>query len=216
MAGRPQKNTEIIEAETIETKDDNALNTPNVNDIKNENLELKSQISEMMKMIESLKNNSINTDIDMSKRVTITSITTGGINLKTNNDGTAKRFRLERLGQTIPIIYEDLINCINMDRWIFEEGLVYINNEKAISENYLEEYYNKFLTLDKITNIMDFDKETIQEMVSNTTPSIQETICVILAQKINNGDYIDMNKIEIIGKSCTPQIDIRDLSAKLR
>ena len=63
---------------------------------------------------------------------------------------------------------------------------------------------------------MDFDIETIKEMVSSTTPLIQETIVDLVAGKINKGAFIDMNKVEIIGASCTPKVDIRDLANKLR
>lgn len=199
--------------------------------IAEENEELKKQLSEMMKFIQSLQSNVATSadqviekkdnlndanEIDMNTRISITSITTGGVNLKTAIDGTARHFRLEKLGQTIPIIYEHLINCINTDRWLFEDGLVYINNAKVVKEQYLEDFYQKFLTPDKIENILNFDIETIKNMVSGTTTAIQETIASLVATKINKGETIDMNKVEVIGKVCNPVIDIRDLANKLR
>lgn len=201
----------------------------NDNVLEKENQELKSQIEEMMNMIkdlqkgnETLKSKTIDTDFDsvkdveMNARILVTSMTTGGVNMKTANDGSARHFRLEKLGQTIPIIYEHLINCINTDRWLFEDGLVYINNADVVKEQYLEESYQKFLTPEKIEHIIDFGVDTIKEMVSSTTAAIQETIANVVARKINSGGSIDMNKVEVIGKSCTPQIDIRDLANKLR
>lgn len=203
----------------------------NTKTVAEENEELKKQLSDMMKLIQSLQTNMSATDsqvvksdddsydtedIDMNTRISITSITTGGVNLKTAIDGTARHFRLEKLGQTIPIIYEHLINCINTDRWLFEDGLVYINNAKVVKEQYLEDFYQKFLTPDKIENILNFDIETIKNMVSGTTTAIQETIASLVATKINNGETIDMNKVEVIGKECNPVIDIRDLANKLR
>lgn len=202
-------------------------------DLKKENDELKTQMSEMMDMIKMLQakteldvksflenesNASIesNETIDMNTRISVTSITTGGVNMKTSIDGSARHFRLDNLGQTIPITYEHLINCISTDRWLFEEGLVYINDARVVREQYLEEHYQKFLTPEKIKGIMDFDISTIKNMVSNTTPSIQETIITFVASKINNGDTIDMNKVEAIGNACDPKIDVRDIANKLR
>lgn len=204
--------------------------TDNDESIAKENAELKKQLAEMMNLIQSMSNGTSektgtekpdediddSESVDMNTRISITSITTGGVNLKTSADGTARHFRLEKLGQTLPIIYEHLINCINTDRWLFEDGYVYINNAKVVREQYLEEFYQKFLTSDKIENILEFDIPTIENMVSTTTPAIQETIASIVADKINKGDIIDMNKVEVIGKSCTPAIDIRDLANKLR
>lgn len=216
---RPKKTTENTEptenVEPVVKKTENP-------DVEKENEKLRNQIDILMKKIESLEKSTVNTSknnyggSDLNRRITITSITTGGVNLRTNSDGTAKHFRLERFGQTLPIIYEDLINCVNMDRWIFEEGLVYINDKTAIEDNYLEEYYKKFLKADVIENIMAFDLDTLKNMVSNATKDIQETICIKMSEKINNGDAVDMNKVDIIGKACTPTIDIRDLANKLR
>lgn len=197
--------------------------------LKKENEDLKNQLSEMMNMIKELQNSKNSTfgsiegntkgnaeDVEMNARILITSMTTGGVNMKTSNDGSARHFRFEKLGQTIPIIYEHLINCINTDRWLFEDGLVYISDSNVVREQCLEDAYKKFLTPDKIENILDFDVDTIREMVSSTTDAIQETIVDLVAAKMNKGGSIDMNKIEVIGNACNKKVDIRELANKLR
>lgn len=197
--------------------------------LKKENEDLKNQLSEMMNMIKELQNSKKSTsgsiedntkgnaeDVEMNARILITSMTTGGVNMKTSNDGSARHFRFEKLGQTIPIIYEHLINCINTDRWLFEDGLVYISDSNVVREQCLEDAYKKFLTPDKIENILDFDVDTIREMVSSTTDAIQETIVDLVAAKMNKGGSIDMNKIEVIGNACNKKVDIRELANKLR
>lgn len=188
--------------------------------LEKENAELKSQISAMMDMIKDLQakqnaGNTVTIQDELRRRVTITSITTGGVNLKTNDTGMAKPFRLERFGQTIPIVYEDLMDCINTTRWIFEQGLVYINDEKAIQEQYLEEAYKKFLTPDKIKDIMTFDDADIKNMVSNSTREIQETIVQLVCDKINKGEAVNLNKVKAIGDSCTPPVKITEIAERL-
>lgn len=198
--------------------------------LQKENEELKTKILEMMKMIKELQNGSTTSinkstndlsnvpvkDVEMNARILVTSMTTGGVNMKTSNDGSARHFRFEKLGQTIPIIYEHLINCINTDRWLFEDGLIYISDANVIREQCLEDAYKRFLTPDKIEHILDFDIDTIKEMVSSTTPAIQETIIDVVAKKMNSGGSIDMNKVEAIGNACTTKVDIRELANKLR
>lgn len=191
------------------------------NSLEKENAELKKQLSTMMDMIKDLqakqnKDTTVTLQDEFRRRVTITSITTGGVNLRTNATGTGKPFRLERFGQTIPIIYEDLMDCINTDRWIFEEGFVYINDEKAIAEQYLEEAYKKFLTPDKITNILTFDDDAIASMVSNSTSEIQETIVRLVCDKINKGEPVNLNKVKVVGDSCTPPIKILEVAERLK
>lgn len=192
--------------------------------LEKENSELKAQIAEMMAMIKDLQvnqqtqqtaSNTVVLQDELRRRVTITSITTGGVNLKTNDTGMAKPFRLERFGQTIPIVYEDLMDCINTDRWIFEEGLVYINDKKAIEEQYLEDAYTKFLTADQIRTILDLDDKTIAQMVSNSTREIQETIVRLICEKINKGEAINLNKVKVVGESCTPPVKIMEVAERL-
>ena len=213
----------------IEEQVRSEMSTLKNNDLVRENDELKAQISQMMDMIKDLQkenqipkkeevcnDNDTVKDVEMNARILVTSMTTGGVNMKTSNDGSARHFRFEKLGQTIPIIYEHLINCINTDRWLFEDGLVYISDADVVREQCLEDSYGKFLTPDKIEHILDFDVETIKSMVGSTTHTIQETIVDVVAKKMNSGDSIDMNKVEVIGRSCSPQIDIRELANKLR
>lgn len=210
-------------ARTSTAKKESTVEVSNAN-LEKENAELKSQIAEMMAMIKDLQanqqtqNTAQNTVVlqdELRRRVTITSITTGGVNLKTNDTGSAKPFRLERFGQTIPIVYEDLMDCINTDRWIFEEGLIYINDKRAIEEQYLEDAYTKFLTADQMKNILDLDENTITQMVSNSTREMQETIVRLIAEKINKGETINLNKVKVVGEACTPPVKISEVAEAL-
>lgn len=209
---RPKKTENIENTEpkvnvkkVVETKDNN-LSTE----------DLLAEIARLKKLVESnTQSNTVNVTNDMTRRIKVTSLAEGGVNLRTGADGSAKRFRFEKFGQTLPIIYEDLINCINMDRWLFEDGLVYINDKTAIVDNYLEDNYEHFLTKETIERILDYDNDTIKDFVSSATQSIQETICTLLAEKINKGMRVDLNKIKLIGDLCSPKIDIEDLAKKL-
>ena len=198
---------------------------------KEENDALKKQMEEMQKMLQQLMSQQSvpvaqsvqeedseqqKEEIPLTKRIKVTSITTGGVNLKTSYDSGARKFRLEHLGQTKAIQYEYLIDCINTDRWLFEDGLVYINDPQVVEEQLLEEEYKKFLTPGKIQNILSFDVETIKQMVSNSTREIQETICSVVIDKINAGENIDLNKVYAIGNSCEPQVNLLELSQKIK
>ena len=198
---------------------------------KEENDLLKQQIEQMQAMLQQLisqqsapvaqsvqeeDSEQQKEEIPLTKRIKVTSITTGGVNLKTSYDSGARKFRLEHLGQTKAIQYEYLIDCINTDRWLFEDGLVYINDPQVVEEQLLEEEYKKFLTPDKIQNILSFDTETIKEMVSNSTREIQETICSVVIDKINDGENIDLNKVYAIGNACEPQVNLLELSQKIK
>ena len=217
--------------EQVRSEMASSTNASNDDSLKKENEELKSQLAEMMAMIKDLQANKSETenvsaenkdankpenikDVEMNERILVTSITTGGVNLKTSNDGSARHFRFEKLGQTIPIIYEHLINCINTDRWLFEDGLIYISDPNVIREQCLEDAYKKFLTPETIENILDFDMSVIIDMVTSTTPAIQESIIDLVVDKLNHGGSIDMNKVNAIGTACN--VNIMELASKLK
>ena len=71
------------------------------NNLEKENAELREQLSAMMDMIKELQSKqngekTVTLQDEFRRRVTITSISTGGVNLRTNTTGSAKPFRLER------------------------------------------------------------------------------------------------------------------------
>lgn len=179
--------------------------------------QLEAQIAKLTEMLskQSAQPQVISVEDKYRRRVTITSIFNGGINLRTSKDGSASRFRLEKFGATIPISVEDLNKCINVDFWLFTEGYVYINDPDVVKDCYLEDYYKKFLTVDTINNLLTFTTEQLVDMVSNTTRPIQETICRQIAEKMNAGGYVDYNKIVAVGNACDPKIDIVELAKRL-
>lgn len=235
MAGRPKATT----TSTSATKKNATKIEPVVaseSDLKKENDLLKKQMEELMKKMSELEksqntvessdldinNTDINTDednfvdINPLKPIKVISLSDGGVNLKTSNDGSAKKFRLDKFGHTATITYSDLQDVIATCRPFIEDGTVYICDKDVVRNNYLQEHYKHFLSVSTISNILSFPLDQIVEMVANTTPAIQETIISLLVKKINNNEYVDMNKVDAIGKACTPKCDITALALQKR
>ena len=235
MAGRPRKasvnnenntdNKDVVSVEHI-----NANNAEN-DTLKKENDELRKQLKMVLEQMSSQNSNvkentSVTKDsiddvelykeINPLKPIKVVSLSDGGVSLKTNANGSGKSFRFDKFGHSISITYSDLQDVIAMNRSFIEDGTVYICDEDVVKNNYLDEYYSKFLTVDKITNILSFDISDIIDMVSNTTETIQETIISLLVKKINNNEYVDMNKIDAIGKCCKKPCDINTLALQKR
>lgn len=220
MAGRPPKKT------TTETQ------TTQDNTLQKENQELKSQLAEMKKMMESLMASQKETttsapttpqfeqksdeipEIPMHKTVKVMSLFSGGLNLKTANDSTAQIFRFEYVGQIFPILYSDLVKSIALQRNLYQEGYCMILDTNVVKAHYLEEDYKKFIDGKTINNILEYEPSKIKDIFSNTTPVIQQSIVDLIIQKINNNDYVDKNKItaisEVYGR------DIYELALKMR
>lgn len=233
MAGRPKKVT--TEKTTVESNAENQVdkiiennNSEELDILKKENAELKSQLQKVLEKLsimeepvtverDDIENIAENyKEINPLKPIKVVSLSDGGVSLRTNASGSGKVFRFDKFGHSISITYSDLQDIIATDRSFIEDGSVYICDADVVKNNYLDECYNKFLTLDTINNILSFHTNDIIDMISNTTESIQETIISIIVKKINNNEYVDMNKVDAIGKSCKVPCDIPALALQKR
>lgn len=233
MAGRPRKvTTEVSNTDTSLTtvaKDTSS----EMEELKKENAELKEQMklileklsvgNEAKVTVPEPENISYSYDddegnfveINPMKPIRVVSLSDGGVNLKTAKNG-GKVFRLDKFGHSTSITYSDLQDVIATCRPLIENGTVYICNKDVVRNNYLEENYKHFLTVDTISNILSFNTEQIVDMVKNTTEPIQESIISLIVKKINNGENVDMNKVNAIGNACKTPCDIMALAVKLK
>lgn len=231
MAGKPRTTTK----ETTLKENDVELSSENISKIElleEENKMLKSQVSEILNLLKDLNEKKSepqvnvandfeeeeHTFVDISplKPIKVISLSDGGVNLKTTNDGNAKVFRFDKFGHVATITYADLQDCIATCRPFIEDGTVYICDKDVVRNNYLDEYYKHFLTVDTINNILSFPQSKIVDMVKNTTPTIQDTLIDLMVRKINNNENVDMNKIDAIGKACAVPCDITALALQKR
>lgn len=231
MAGRPRTTTK----ETTPKENDVELSSENIQKIElleEENKMLKSQVNEILNLLKDLNEKKSepqvnvandfeeeeHTFVDISplKPIKVISLSDGGVNLKTTNDGNAKVFRFDKFGHVATITYADLQDCIATCRPFIEDGTVYICDKDVVRNNYLDEYYKHFLTVDTINNILSFPQSKIVDMVKNTTPTIQDTLIDLMVKKINNNENVDMNKIDAIGKACAVPCDITALALQKR
>lgn len=233
MAGRSKKEGEAINSSN-DSKNVNE-NLTNFEELKKENTilrkeneEVKSQIKlileklaeqenkntkiESSNIIPNTSKNDFYNDINPMKLIKVISLSDGGVSLKTKPGRDGKIFRFDKFGHSVTIAYTDLQDIISTNRSFIEDGTVYICDESVVKNNYLEEAYNRFLTIDTINNIFSFTEETIIDLIKNTTETLQESIISFVVKKINKGEYVDMNKVNAIGKSCKIPCNILELA----
>lgn len=238
---RPKKiinetSTEIVEEKVInedkvieeKTSENNELDEmkkmmqslmDQLNVLKAENEELKNKNVDVVNHNELSENDSYESDyveISPNKPIRVISLFKGGLTLKTNQDGSGKNFRFDQYGHTRTIAYSDLQDCIAVARNLIEDGYVYICDKDVIRNNYLEDYYKRFLKKEQIDGILGFNDEDVKGMIENTTRPIQETIILNLVDKINRDEYVNRNKVDLIGKCCNPTCDIFALALQKR
>lgn len=193
-----------------------------------ENSELKSQLEQLASMVKELKAGASNgtatelsndfqventSDIPDAKPILVVSLSDGEVYL---HNGQGIVFPFDRFGAKRNILYRDILGIITTDRKFIEDGVVYICDKDVVENNYLSEAYAKFLTPQMMTNILSFTIDEITTMVKNTTKPIQETLISLMVEKVNKGEFVDMNKLVAIGNAVDPPCDIQALAITMR
>lgn len=153
-------------------------------------------------------------EIPLNRVVKVMSLFSGGLNLKTSDTNNAQVVRFEFVGQTLPIIYQDLIKMIGNQRQFFEEGYCMILDKDVVKAHYLEKFYKKFIDGKVINNILEYEPDKIREIFSNVTGVIQQSIVDVVISKILNNEYVDKNKVSVLSEVYGR--DIFELANKLR
>jgi hypothetical protein len=179
--------------------------------------QLESQLEDMKKLLSDLinkeKKEKANKEIPMTKFIKVMSLYNGGLNLKTAKQN-GKEFRFTKVGQIIPIMFQDLVMSFSIQRKFYEEGYCMVLDEEFVEMNYLEPFYKKFIDADTIYNILNLPIEEVETIFSNVTSVIKQTIVDVIIEKINNDESIDRNAVNIIGKIYGK--DIFDLANKIK
>lgn len=153
-------------------------------------------------------------DIPLNKSIKVMSLYNGGLTLFTQDHGQGKKFRFDSFGDVRTIQYTDLEACIAVQHRFFEEGYVRILNSDVVKIHGFEDAYKKILTKKQIEEILTYDDKTLEDMIKKTTDHIRRVIVSFAIDKILNNEFVDMNKVNIIGKFY-PR-DINEIIAFLR
>ncbi|MCK9544825.1 MAG: hypothetical protein M0R03_22660 [Novosphingobium sp.] len=146
-------------------------------------------------------------DIPLNRNIKIISLYNGGLTLFTQDHGQGKKFRFEKFGDIRTIQYTDLEACIAVQYKFFEQGYVMILNKDVVKVHGLEETYNKLLTKKQIEEILTYDDQTVEILFKNTTDHIRRVIVDMIVENMLNNKYVDMNKVQIINKYYTRDIN---------
>jgi hypothetical protein len=164
--------------------------------------------------VESKKPNPDEDDMDdmpPNKWIKVMSLTNNKLSLSTESRGKGKVYNFTEFGQIQNIIYQDLSNIIHNHPEFTRNGVYIIMNPKVVRLHGLEAYYEKILNKDKITGIIDLDKNEIVDRFNSSTVKNQEAIVSILTERLLSGENLDLNKVELISNLCG-----RDINATIK
>lgn len=185
-------------------------------DLKNQVLEMKEQIAQLISHItskESTENNIenekaiVNTSTQeenyeepsANKQIKIMSMYYGTLNLCTSENRTSgKTLTFNKYGQIKSVMYKDLVDYVNNNRKFAENGYFYILDKAAVYHVGLSNEYTRLVDSSIVNNITNYTKSDIEQITSMLTDAQKNLIAKILSDKIANKKEVDRNKVALI------------------
>lgn len=150
-------------------------------------------------------------DINPNKKTKITSLTYGVLTLYCKTRGFLK---FNNYGQTHSISYAQLSDYMNTCREDAEDGKFYIHDQRMVEDLGLTEIYSKLISNDIVNNIVSGVNFDFKEIVQDATEFQKQSLSDLIAEKVYNNEYQDMNGVDILSKSTG--IDIMEKVREMR
>lgn len=142
-------------------------------------------------------------DINPTKRIPVVSLRIGVLNLPTGDPRSfARKYRFGKFGETQLINYSDLADILHWKLDYAKKGYIYIDDPDVVSNFGLVDLYQNLIDKNKIENILQYSIKELIDIYSKLPNALQITIADLVAQKIFNGENIDLNKVAAMSKIC--------------
>lgn len=140
------------------------------------------------------------------KSIRVRSLFFGTLNLVYGDN---RYVTFKKYGDENRILYRDLIQIVNMNHRFAEEGYFEIEDASAIHFLGMEPMYKNILTYKDIENICSYPDEKVAELIENASAYQKDVVCNRIARNIVAGKSIDYNKVNLINKLCSVDINRR-------
>ena len=190
-----------------------SVKTNEIEDLKNENKQLKDSIDDLKVKIALLLNNALPKNSDDTEDIEVISMCGQMLNLSTESYGHGNIYSFNKFGESMPIPKDELKRIILNNRSFAEQGLFYVNDNDFVNTiGFLKVAYKKIINYDTMNSLFSQDPKSFMEMFRGLTNAQKDTFVSLLVDKILNGEQIDMNIVQecgkIIGKDIMKEVNI--------
>lgn len=169
---------------------------------------------ELSKLVEILKSNKTESS-SLPTKVKVISLLPNKYNLTTQDGGHGKAFTFEKFGDMITMKTSELeeILSVQKQREQAEKGYFYILDKDIIEYQDLSEEYKNINNKETLEKVMNLEIEECVDIFCGLGKEMQESLATIMAEKLNNGERLDRNKLADI--SMRTDIDIEKIAQNL-
>lgn len=174
--------------------------------IKSQNETFEAKLAKMEKMIESMSNGgnvAIKQDdekISLDEDIPVVNLTNGQVNISTEGYGQGDITTFDRHGEIIDIPYSELKLYVRKNKRFFQEGILYILDDRAVKQERLSSAYKKLLSEDMIDSLLDNVSDKVIEVYKTATKGQKEIIIDKIVNKKLNHENVDANILLELGK----------------
>ncbi len=174
--------------------------------IKSQNETFEAKLAKMEKMIESMSNGgnvAVKQDdekISLDEDIPVVNLTNGQVNISTEGYGQGDITTFDKHGEIIDIPYSDLKLYVRKNKRFFQEGILYILDDRAVKQERLSSAYKKLLSEDMIDSLLDNVSDKVIEVYKTATKGQKEIIIDKIVNKKLNHENVDANILLELGK----------------
>lgn len=229
MAGRPKKEiTEEVENKTTTAtvNDDKEMIKKLMAQMKEQEKQMKAlqtkvnnankEKTDLEKLVDALKENGVNENKNLPKKVKIISLIPNVYNLTTQPNGKGRAYTFKNIGDMVTMKTADLEDILSIPsyREQAEKGYFYILDENIVADQDLTDEYNEICNEDMVNKVCVLDNDDCVDMFCNMGENMRNSIATKIAENINDGMRIDRNRLADI--QLRTDIDIEKIAKVLK
>lgn len=166
--------------------------------------ELEKKIAALTELLErqpaqavaSAKRTSIAPDEDIA----VISLCPTKLNLSTEGYGHGNPYHFYEFGEVQMIPFSDLKQIVRNQKSFLKAGYFYVDSSDALVAMSVNKICENMPDKDMLLNLLDKDSETIIKVFKMMPQGQQEMFAMMMSQKVENGESIDLNVIDTCGK----------------
>lgn len=120
--------------------------------------------------------------------------------LTTRTKGQGKVIKFESFGEVKLVLYQDLIDILEVSRHFMENGYYIILDERVIKAHGLQDIYSKILDKEKIESILSGTKNGV-ELYKSCNPEQRKIIVTMIREKmVSDPESVDLNMVDKLSR----------------
>lgn len=168
--------------------------------LKEQNELLKAQLAALTKGGNQSEGEVRKTKIPLDELIPVMSLLPYPLVLTTRQKGQGKVIKFESFGEIKQILYQDLIDILEVSRHFMEDGFYLILDERVIKAHGLKEVYSKILSKEQIEKILSGTTNAV-ELYKSCNPEQRRIIVQMMTDKlVSDPDSMDLNMVDRLSR----------------